>query len=787
MYHLFTDALEHGTPILVMKMMEWHETEELESNFLSAGLRVYVIGHKNGRFEGRWNGIWNLPLKVADGVNFGLIEDGKSEINWLPDFCTEFIFSGDVERTFEIGDFSINQSVFVPKLKKGVCWRFRIKNTKDTRTTFKFIANPVTNLEWALKQTGDAWKERKYLVTYDPRRKMVFVRHHKRPNWMMLFRSNLEPKYVCFDVANLDECKLENRSPGPSEHCMGGTLLAYEIQIDARDTIEIRFALNGGDATYHLLIDESEELIDSAKELLMETKKSYTNYIQTMLNLESGIKEIDDAFIRSKIGILLLKHYQHGYGLGFMAGLPHFPTYFGRDIAWTVFGSNCIGDFLSSQCALELLARFQAKEDGDDAVRVPFYRGEIPHETRMDGTIYYYSVDATPLFVIALYDYYKWSGDKIFVRHLYDNMLRALDWCLKADRDGDGLIEHGPEGFLQDVQWMDSYFRGKSGVDVQGIFSHAFLCGAEIVREFGDVELAETYMKRHHELKTLITERYWDEAQGFLYDTIQPDGTLKKDMTVNAVIPVFFDLIDPEKGDKILAWMESDEFTTSWGVRTRARSDPEYDGNSYQKGGVWPFVTGWVAYSEFARGNFKEGFLKTYQMTEMQQFSRLYFKEVMSGDVPPEPSAVADPAGCFIQAWSATIYLYAIVRGLLGVEPRAPESVTICPYITTDWGISAEKLAIGESLLSFEFSRCDDEVSAIIRNEGSSIDVDFGFVVPVIVDNPSATINDVRIDVTKEIIKGKYTRIMTRFTVGKEDLLDKRELKRVVFDIGDHK
>ncbi|MCK4651461.1 MAG: hypothetical protein KAT13_00025, partial [Methanosarcinales archaeon] len=67
--------------------MEWHETEELESNFLSAGLRVYVIGHKNGRFEGRWNGIWNLPLKVADGVNFGLIEDGKTEINWLPDFC----------------------------------------------------------------------------------------------------------------------------------------------------------------------------------------------------------------------------------------------------------------------------------------------------------------------------------------------------------------------------------------------------------------------------------------------------------------------------------------------------------------------------------------------------------------------------------------------------------------------------------------------------------------------------------------------------------------------------
>jgi len=50
-------------------------------------------------------------------------------------------------------------------------------------------------------------------------------------------------------------------------------------------------------------------------------------------------------------------------------------------------------------------------------------------------------------------------------------------------------------------------------------------------------------MKRHHELKSLIIERYWDDSKGFLYDTIQPDGTPKKDMTVNAVIPVFFDIV----------------------------------------------------------------------------------------------------------------------------------------------------------------------------------------------------------------------------------------------------
>jgi len=151
----------------MMETMKWREREAFESDVLTTGLRVYVIGHKNGRFEGRWNGIWNLPLKIADAVNFGISRDDVP-IDWLPDFCKEFAFGGDVERTFEIGELSIDQCVFVPKFKRGVCWIFKIKNSGDTKVAFNFIANPVTNLEWELKQTGDVWKEKKYLPHHSP-------------------------------------------------------------------------------------------------------------------------------------------------------------------------------------------------------------------------------------------------------------------------------------------------------------------------------------------------------------------------------------------------------------------------------------------------------------------------------------------------------------------------------------------------------------------------------------------------------------------------------------------
>ena len=148
----------------------------------------------------------------------------------------------------------------------------------------------------------------------------------------------------------------------------------------------------------------------------------------------------------------------------------------GVDVIEAGFPIASEGDFEAVKESLLLLAKFQAREDGEDGVREPFFRGEIPHEVRTEGTVYYYSVDATPLFVIAVHNYYRWSKDDSFLRFIYSNVVRALEWCMNADRDGDGLIEHGPEGFLPDVTWMDSHYRGKSAVDVQAIFCKALIC-----------------------------------------------------------------------------------------------------------------------------------------------------------------------------------------------------------------------------------------------------------------------------------------------------------------------
>jgi hypothetical protein len=64
----------------------------------------------------------------------------------------------------------------------------------------------------------------------------------------------------------------------------------------------------------------------------------------------------------------------------------------------------------------------------------------------------------------------------------------------------------------------------------------------------------------------------------------------------------------------------------------------------------------------------------------------------------------------------------------------------IGPYLARDWNISVKRLAVGESLLSFELRWDGTGIVATVRNEGNVIDVDFGIVVPAIADCLSATI-----------------------------------------------
>jgi len=744
----------------------WYKMENLTENFLLSGRHVYVVAKENGSFSDRWNGIWNLPMKLADSVHFGVSLD-EGEILWLHNYCKCFAsYVSHVERLYQLPQgIQVGESMFVPEKHNAVCWRFSIRASSSSAKPLIFIANPVVNLIWEVKQVSEAWHERRHLMLYDRTLNLAIARHHRRTGWVALFGSNHKPDVVCLGVADLLRVPKSDILPSPLEHCYGGMLFVYKLS--PAEANHLVFVLAGGDTSLGSLLQECLELLSNHVRFFEDTRLSFLKYMSDTLDVEVGMSLVDNAFLNSKINLQLLKHYQHGYGLGYLAGLPYFPMYFGRDTAWTLLGVNSIGDFEASKHSLNLLARYQATVDGEDNWRVPFYRGEVPHEIRTDGTIIYYSVDATPLFVIALHDYYKWSGDRLFLQYLYDNVVKAMDWCMEADRDGDGLVEHGPEGFLPDTQWMDSYYRGKSAVDVQAIFCQAFKCASEMAEAMSDEEHYKKWMSRHEELKRLLVERYWSDELKFFYDTIRPDGTPDASLTINPALLLFFNLVDPSKAAEVLEKFESDDFSTGWGIRTRAKSDPEFDGKSYQKGGVWPLCTGWVASAEFLYWRFRQGVDRVLEMAEMQRFSPRYFKEVLPGDVHPIEAKVEHPLGCFIQAWSAGIFLYSLVRGWLGVVPNAPQGeMQICPYVPeTLRGITVSNLRIGDFLLSLKADKSEDTIKMRVHGNGKgSLKLRLGVVLPPRVEIRSLSLDGVEVDAAVEYLN-HYPRVLVERTL----------------------
>ncbi|MGZ5971658.1 MAG: amylo-alpha-1,6-glucosidase, partial [Polyangiales bacterium] len=137
------------------------------------------------------------------------------------------------------------------------------------------------------------------------------------------------------------------------------------------------------------------------------------------------------------------------------AGLPWFMAIFGRDTIVTSYQSLWVGPELV-RGALHALAALQGTEVDDFRDCQP---GKIPHELRFGELTalgvkphrpYYGTCDATPLWLILLSEYWRFTHDDRCVEELHQNALTALAWIDEyGDVDGDGYVEYvtrSPQG-----------------------------------------------------------------------------------------------------------------------------------------------------------------------------------------------------------------------------------------------------------------------------------------------------------------------------------------------------
>ncbi|HEX9066839.1 MAG TPA: glycogen debranching N-terminal domain-containing protein [Streptosporangiaceae bacterium] len=373
------------------------------------------------------------------------------------------------------------------------------------------------------------------------------------------------------------------------------------------------------------------------------------------------------------------------------AGLPWFMTIFGRD---SIFTSLQALPFTSELAAttLRALAERQGTRTDDFRDEDP---GRILHEMRYGELTafeerphspYYGSADATPLFVVLLDEYERWTGDTKLVRDLEHSARAALEWIDRyADLQGNGYISYqrrNEETGLENQCWKDSwdsicYREGdlpgfpRATCELQGYAYDAKRRAARLARTvWRDNAFADQLEKEAAGLKHRFNRDFWVAGGEYFAVALESDGRQVDALTSNIGHLLWSGIVDKSKARAIARHLTGPRLYSGWGVRTLAEGQARYNPIGYHTGAVWPFDNSIIAWG-LRRYGFKE---------EAAAIAAgiLEAAEVFEGRLPeafggyPRSSTrypVQYPTACSPQAWSTGAPLL-LLRTALGLEPE---------------------------------------------------------------------------------------------------------------------
>lgn len=372
------------------------------------------------------------------------------------------------------------------------------------------------------------------------------------------------------------------------------------------------------------------------------------------------------------------------------AGLPWFMTLFGRDSLICAYQTLVLGPELARN-TLRALARRQATEDDPFRDAEP---GKILHELRTGrlahfGEIphspYYGSVDATPLFLVVLHEYWRWTADEAFVRELESPARAALAWIHDhADRNGDGYADYETRSSrgIENQGWKDSgdavrFADGSPAeppialCEVQGYVYDAWVRSAELAEKvWDDAGLAAKLREQAADLKDRFHRDYWIEARGGYYALALDGAGRQVDALTSNVGHLLWSGIVPEERAVALArQLLGGPLFSGWGIRTMAEGEGGYNPIGYHTGTVWPHDNSLVACGLYRYGFREEANRIAVAMTEAAPHFDYQLPEVFAGYGRERTGfPAAYPLTNSPQAWGAGT-LPLLARVVLGLEP----------------------------------------------------------------------------------------------------------------------
>ncbi|MDG4806450.1 glycogen debranching N-terminal domain-containing protein [Micromonospora sp. WMMD1120] len=489
--------------------------------------------------------------------------------------------------------------------------------------------------------------------------------------------------------AQVDEAGMTFRIRIPRNSQWSTRLHVSSVVYGARGE-DIRVTLPyGGSRSADAIRAEQQQLIDRAPKL------------------DCDCQPLAGAYRRSLNDLAALRYESITLGVRLIAaGLPWFMTLFGRD---SIITSLQVLPFLPELVppTILMLAGLQGHRVDDFRDEEP---GKILHELRYGETAgfeeqphspYYGSADSTPLFIILVDEYERWTGDAALVRRLEPQIRAALEWIdTYGDLLGTGYLWYqtrNPDSGLQNQCWKDSWdaisyadgrFPGfpRATCELQGYAYDAKIRAARLARTcWNDPGYADRLERQAADLKRRFNNDFWIADRGYHALALDADGRQVDALTSNIGHLLWSGIVDESRAGSVVEHLLGPRLFSGWGVRTLAVDDGRYNPIGYHVGTVWPFDNSLIAWGLWRYGFRVEAGMLCDAMLAASRYFGGRLPEAFAGyarDLTDYP--VEYPTACSPQAWSTGTPLL-LLRVVLGLEPQG-EHLIIDPAVPPGMG-----------------------------------------------------------------------------------------------------
>lgn len=703
----------------------------LASPFVTAGDRVYMVGHQDGSFPdlgwhvtGEMGGIWNHPIKLMDGFTASLTakRSGNSYCLNKADGFINYPVGNKHHFTWTEEEVEMQRFQFVPDGWEGMIVEYTIANNGTVTKQFDFSFTGMVDLRptWLGERTNmiDAEDE----VSFDKKLSAVVAKDKNNP-WYVVFGSALKANDFSLNAV----CETERKGLGTN-----GTL-TYELSLQPGFMKVIQFFIAGSYKSESAVL-ETFSFLKSVGTIELDQKIDHYKQIKATANLIIPDKEVEQMYEWLKYNTEWLVRTVPEQGSAVSAGLPDYPWWFGADMTYTLQGVLATGNHTLAKNSIQLLSYLSKKANSN---------GRIIHEVSTNGAVFNPgNVNETAQYITMLKLYADWTGDKELITQVFPQVKQGIEWLIKTmDPDGNGY----PNGNgMMEIHGLDTEM-----IDVVAYTQQALASAASIAKWMGEQELATQYQNQAEELKKQINTEWWNEQEQSFGDfrgtvteakpivdaALVRADTLGKPWAVNELkataqkmksypsgkhfpfvvyhnwvvnTPLETGVADVTKA--MAALKTAKKYENPFGIYVTGidRSD-EPDSvvlKSRKKtfsytGAVMTLPTGVQAVAAANYGNVNEAleYIKKLQ----QSFSYA---------LPGSMYEVSPDFGMVVQAWNIYGVAVPVIRSFFGIEPRAmEESIFLSPHLPDAWPEAAiEEVKVGNNQINVRIVKGADYI-----------------------------------------------------------------------------